>query len=143
MSDVGALKTLTGSDSETIIVQIADLLSKHGILPALLAGTILAGILASTMSTADSQLLAASSAVSSDLFGDRVAKTGDKKKAMNAARFTLLAIAVIAAFMPVIRTVRYSASFPLHGQVLAPYSVLSYYLPSSGDAQTGRAHLPE
>lgn len=80
MSDVGALKTLTGSDSETIIVQIADLLSKHGILPALLAGTILAGILASTMSTADSQLLAASSAVSSDLFGDRVAKTGDKKK---------------------------------------------------------------
>ena len=45
MSDVGALKTLTGSDSETIIVQIADLLSKHGILPALLAGTILAGIL--------------------------------------------------------------------------------------------------
>ena len=40
MSDVGALKTLTGSDSETIIVQIADLLSKHGILPALLAGTI-------------------------------------------------------------------------------------------------------
>ena len=99
MSDVGALKTLTGSDSETIIVQIADLLSKHGILPALLAGTILAGILASTMSTADSQLLAASSAVSSDLFGDRVAKTGDKKKAMNAARFTLLAIAVIAAFI--------------------------------------------
>ena len=95
----GALKTLTGSDSETIIVQIADLLSKHGILPALLAGTILAGILASTMSTADSQLLAASSAVSSDLFGDRVAKTGDKKKAMNAARFTLLAIAVIAAFI--------------------------------------------
>ena len=111
MSDVGALKTLTGSDSETIIVQIADLLSKHGILPALLAGTILAGILASTMSTADSQLLAASSCVSqnlfcdcmglklSDLFGDRVAKTGDKKKAMNAARFTLLAIAVIAAFI--------------------------------------------
>ena len=99
MSDVGALKTLTGSASETIIVQIADLLSKHGILPALLAGTILAGILASTMSTADSQLLAASSAVSSDLFGDRVAKTGDKKKAMNAARFTLLAIAVIAAFI--------------------------------------------
>ena len=44
-------------------------------------------------------LLAASSAVSSDLFGDRVAKTGDKKKAMNAARFTLLAIAVIAAFI--------------------------------------------
>lgn len=53
MTDAGALKSLAGSDSETIIVQIADLLSRHGIIPALLAGTILAGILASTMSTAD------------------------------------------------------------------------------------------
>lgn len=48
-------------DSETIIIQIATLLSKVGVVPALLAGIILAGILASTMSTADSQLLAASS----------------------------------------------------------------------------------
>ena len=37
-------------DSETIIVQIANLLSKIGVVPALLAGVILAGILASTMS---------------------------------------------------------------------------------------------
>ena len=51
-------------DSETIIVHVADLLSKFGVVPALLAGVILAGILASTMSTADSQLLAASSAAS-------------------------------------------------------------------------------
>lgn len=143
MSDVGALKTLTGSDSETIIVQIADLLSKHGILPALLAGTILAGILASTMSTADSQLLAASSAVSSDLFGDRVAKTGDKKKAMNAARFTLLAIAVIAAFIARDPNSSVFGIVSFAWAVSAPYSVLSYYLPSSGDAQTGRAHLPD
>ena len=111
--------------------------------PALLAGTILAGILASTMSTADSQLLAASFAVSSDLFGDRVAKTGDKKKAMNAARFTLLAIAVIAAFIArdpnssVFGIVSFAwAGF---GAVFGPV----VFLPSSGDAQTGRAHLPE
>ena len=59
------LPVLEGSNSETIIVQIANLLSQHGVIPALLAGMILAGILASTMSTADSQLLAASSSVSS------------------------------------------------------------------------------
>ena len=41
-------------DSETVIVQIANLLSKIGVVPALLPGIILAGILASTMSTADS-----------------------------------------------------------------------------------------
>ena len=70
MTAAGELIPLEGSASETIIVKIADLMSQHGVLPALLAGTILAGILASTMSTADSQLLAASSSVSSDLLGD-------------------------------------------------------------------------
>lgn len=99
MTDAGALKVLEGSESETIIVQIADLLSKYGILPALLAGTILAGILASTMSTADSQLLAASSAVSSDLLGPVLAKSPSKKSGMFIDRITLLIIAVIAAFI--------------------------------------------
>ena len=67
MTAAGEFDLLEGSASETIIVQIADLLSKHGVFAAILAGLILAGILASTMSTADSQLVAASSAVSSDL----------------------------------------------------------------------------
>ena len=99
MSDVGALKTLTGSDSETIIVQIADLLSKHGILPALLAGTILAGILASTMSTADSQLLAASSCVSQNLFCDCMGLKLSKKSSMLMARLTVVVIAIIGVFI--------------------------------------------
>lgn len=94
MSEAGALEMLEGSNSETVIVKIADLLSQSGILPALLAGLILAGILASTMSTADSQLLAASSAVSSDLLGGKLKKNG-----MIAARITLLAIAVIGVFL--------------------------------------------
>ena len=42
------------ADSETVIVAISSLLSKYGVVFALLAGVILAGILASTMSTADS-----------------------------------------------------------------------------------------
>lgn len=97
MSKVGALPILEGSDSETIIVQIADLLSTNGLLPALFAGVILAGILASTMSTADSQLLAASSAVSSDILGVFLKKR--KKSPVLAARLTLLAIAVFAIFL--------------------------------------------
>lgn len=97
MSKVGALPVLEGSNSETIIVQIADLLSKNGVLAALVAGVILAGILASTMSTADSQLLAASSAVSSDMLGGFLKKSN--KSPMAAARLTLLVIAVIAIFL--------------------------------------------
>ena len=65
MTRAGALESL--ADSETIIVRIATLISQYGVFAALLAGIILAGILAATMSTADSQLLAASSSVSQNL----------------------------------------------------------------------------
>lgn len=82
-------------DSETIIVAIAALLSKHGVVFALLAGLILAGILASTMSTADSQLLAAASAISQDLMiGSLRLKISEKVK-MIAARATVIAIAIL------------------------------------------------
>ena len=64
VSNVGRIPALEGSATETVIVRLADLLSSYGILPAVVAGCILAGILAATMSTADSQLLAASSSVS-------------------------------------------------------------------------------
>lgn len=99
MTAAGELIPLEGSASETIIVKIADLMSQHGVLPALLAGTILAGILASTMSTADSQLLAASSSVSSDLLGDFLKKKTGKKGSMFADRMTLLIIALVAVFL--------------------------------------------
>ena len=65
MTKAGAMEQL--SDAETIIVQLANLISCYGVPAALLAGVILAGILAATMSTADSQLLAASSSVSQNL----------------------------------------------------------------------------
>ena len=99
MSKAGELAMLEGSNSETIIVKIADLLSKHGVLPAILAGLILAGILASTMSTADSQLLAASSAVSSDLLGSILKDKETKKESMVADKVTLLLIAIVAIFL--------------------------------------------
>lgn len=99
MTAAGELIPLEGSASETIIVKIADLMSQHGVLPALLAGTILAGILASTMSTADSQLLAASSSVSSDLLEDFLKKKTGKKGSMFADRMTLLIIALVAVFL--------------------------------------------
>ena len=59
MTSNDAIPYLKGTTSETIIVKIAHILSTNGSVFALLAGLILAGILAATMSTADSQLLAA------------------------------------------------------------------------------------
>ena len=99
MTSVGALPTLDGTSSETIVIQIANLLSKNGVLAALLAGTILAGILASTMSTADSQLLAASSSMSENLLKGVFGLKLSEKKTMLTARLTLVVIAVIAMFI--------------------------------------------
>lgn len=87
--------SLVLKDSETVIVAISNLLSKYGVFAALLAGVILAGILASTMSTADSQLLAASSAISQDIMvGTFKLKISSKTK-MIAARATVVCIAIL------------------------------------------------
>ncbi|MDE6385447.1 MAG: sodium/proline symporter PutP [Eubacterium sp.] len=83
------------ADSETVIVAISSLLSKYGIVFALLAGVILAGILASTMSTADSQLLAAASAISQDVMVGTFKLKITAKTKMIAARITVIAIAVL------------------------------------------------
>ena len=45
MTKAGALEFLSGSSSETLIVRIASLIAQHGVLAAVLAGLILAGIL--------------------------------------------------------------------------------------------------
>ena len=93
----GAIAEL--SDTERVIVAIAKLISSHGILPALIAGVILAGILAATMSTADSQLLAASSSVSQNIMHDFFGVKLSEKKAMLAARISVIVISIIAVFM--------------------------------------------
>lgn len=83
------------ADSETVIVAIASLLSKYGVVFALLAGIILAGILASTMSTADSQLLAAASAISQDIMVGAFKIKITPKVKMLIARATVVLIAVL------------------------------------------------
>ncbi len=96
LSEAGLLEMLSTKDkAETIIVLISGHLSKLGILPALLAGIVLAGILASTMSTADSQLLAASSSVSENILQETFGLKLSKKMSMLVARLTVVVIAVL------------------------------------------------
>ena len=100
MSRVGEIETFgSSSAAEAVIVKIADLLSTHGVLAALAAGLIIAGILASTMSTADSQLLAASSSVSEDLLKQVLGVKMSAKTTMWVARITVIVISVIAVFL--------------------------------------------
>ena len=99
MSKAGALEVLEGTNSETLIIKTAQLLSTHGAFAVLLAGIILAGILASTMSTADSQLLAASSSISENILKDVFQLKMSEKTKMMTARLTVIVIAIIAIFI--------------------------------------------
>ena len=87
------------SEAETIIVDIAKYLSKFGSVPAFTAGIILAGILASTMSTADSQLLAAASSVSENICQGTFKIKLSEKKSVWLARISVILISVVAIFL--------------------------------------------
>lgn len=100
LSKAGVVESFTtASDAETIIIRIADIIASHGWLAALVGGVILAGILAATMSTADSQLLAASSSASQNLCQDFLHIKMSEKTAMIVARVSVVVISVIAAFI--------------------------------------------
>ncbi|MBP7763600.1 MAG: sodium/proline symporter [Syntrophaceae bacterium] len=99
LSADGGIPALAGSASETVILHLAELLSRHGALCALLAGVVLAGILAATMSTSDSQLLVASSSVSENLLKECFGVRLSDRATLVVARATVVLIAVIAAFI--------------------------------------------
>lgn len=86
-------------DSETIVIRIADLMSQNGIGLALVAGLILSGILACTMSTSDSQLLAASSSVSENILGGLFELDLSEKTKMIVARAVLIVISVVGVII--------------------------------------------
>ena len=100
VSVAGGIPMLTtSSDSETVIIKMAYLMSEHGFIFALFAGIILSGILAATMSTADSQLLAAASSVSQDLAQEFLGIKLSNREQMRAARATVIAIAAVAVIL--------------------------------------------
>lgn len=80
---------LTQSDSESIFI-----IMSTGLLPAFLAGIVMSGILAATMSSSDSYLLIASSALSRDIFRGIFKKDATDRQVMIVSRITLLVVAV-------------------------------------------------
>ena len=99
VSASGALDFLGGNTSETIIVRMADLMGKYGVPMAIMGGIILSGILSSTMSTADAQLLAASSSISENLMRKFFKVELSTKASIKIARAAVVAIAVVAVFL--------------------------------------------
>jgi len=82
---------VTASDAENIFITLST-----NLLPPLLAGFVMAGILAATISSSDSYLLIAASALAKNIYQGIVRKNASDKKVMRMTRITLLVIAVIA-----------------------------------------------
>ena len=82
---------LTASSAENIFITLAT-----SSLPAVLAGFVMAGILAATISSSDSYLLIAASAFAKNIYQGVFNKDATDKKVMLITRVTLLVIALIA-----------------------------------------------
>lgn len=82
---------LTASAAESIFITLST-----SYLPPILAGFVMAGILAATISSSDSYLLISASAFAKNIYQGIFKKNATDKQVMNMSRITLLAIAVIA-----------------------------------------------
>lgn len=89
LTQLGKLDSLDGNNSETIIIKIAQFMSEKNVVLAIIAGLVFAGILACTMSTSDSQLLAASSSMSENILKGVFNVKISEKQSMLAARAVL------------------------------------------------------
>ena len=86
---------LDAANSQRIIIEISKLISQNSAFLAIVAGVIIAGILAATMSTSDSQLLTAASAVSQNIFQEFFHKKLSQKASMIVARCAVIIIAIV------------------------------------------------
>ncbi|MBO7217514.1 MAG: sodium/proline symporter PutP [Clostridia bacterium] len=82
---------LTASAAENIFITMS-----QSFLPPIIAGLVMAGILAATISSSDSYLLIAASAVAKNIFQGVAKKNASDKQVMLVTRITLLVIALIA-----------------------------------------------
>jgi sodium/proline symporter len=82
------------ADSETIFMVLV-----NAVFHPVIAGILLAAILAAIMSTADSQLLVSSSALAEDFYKQLFNKNATQKQIVNIGRFAVVAISIIALLL--------------------------------------------
>lgn len=85
---------LTYSESESIFIVLSS-----NLLPAFLAGLVMAGILAATISSSDSYLLIAASAFSKNIYQHLIKKDATDDQVMTISRIILVAISLIGVII--------------------------------------------
>ncbi len=86
--------TLAGSDAEHVFMEMVG-----GMFPSLIAGVLLAAILAAIMSTADSQLLVTASAITEDVYRLFLRPNASQRELVWVSRATVVAVAGIALLL--------------------------------------------
>ncbi len=90
-----AEKLLTAGAQEKIFITLA-----QGLFPAIISGLLLAAIVAAAMSTADSQLLVASSAFTSDIYKPLIRKDkASDKEMLWVGRIVVVIVSIVAFFI--------------------------------------------
>jgi sodium/proline symporter len=85
---------LTSGGAENIFITLS-----KGLLPVFVAGIVMSGILAATMSSSDSYMLIAASAFSKNIYERVLNKKASDKNVMVVSRITILVIALFAIFI--------------------------------------------
>ncbi len=88
--------TLAGANTQKVFMVLV-----QNMFPTVIAGIMLAAVLAAIMSTADSQLLVASSAFSADIYKLLIKKDSSDKHLLTVSRITILVIAIIACLLAI------------------------------------------
>ncbi len=122
--------TVAEGDKSLVFIKLVDKIFDNGAL-ALVGGLFLAAIIAASMSTADSQLLASSSAFSSDIYKAAIKKDASDKELLWIGR---IAVAVILIFAVLIALFAgqdimslVSAAWSIFGAAFGPVVLLSLF----------------
>jgi sodium/proline symporter len=118
------------ADGETIFMTMV-----QNMFSPIIAGVLLTAILAAVMSTADSQLLVASSAIAGDLYNGSINKNADGKTLVWVSRFAVLTVSILAASLVFIPN-------PEPGTILAKINASVFKLVSFAWAGFGAAFSP-
>ena len=126
--------TVQPEKSELVFAEVVRQVFDYGAL-ALIGGILISAIVAASMSTADSQLLASSSAFASDIYKTVINKKADDKKVLNMGRYAVIAVTLLAfgiAFLVVKIELTnlmglVSAAWSIFGAAFGPCVILSLF----------------
>ena len=90
---IGA-ELLAAGNQKLVFIELA-----RDLFPGFVAGLLLAAIIAASMSTADSQLLVASSSFTSDIYKPIIRKNSSDKEVMWVGRIVVVIVAIVAYFI--------------------------------------------